>query len=141
MATEQTPLISVQDDTSVLHTGGQDANQKPVKRQTPLPKVQLFAMLLIQFCEPVTATVIYPFVVSLVNETGTQYAYKLFCEILTPKYRCDRWGSGEDGLLCWNYRKWPYQTIIPEALTRTRLLGISFLCSGGLDCFCMGPSI
>lgn len=44
--------------------------KKPVKKQTPLPKMQIFAMFLIQFCEPVTATVIYPFVVSLVNETG-----------------------------------------------------------------------
>ncbi|KZP11428.1 MFS general substrate transporter [Athelia psychrophila] len=71
MPTERTPLVSDQDGTSepVQYTAVQDA-KKPKKKQTPLPKVQLFAMMLIQFCEPVTGTVIYPFVVSLVNETG-----------------------------------------------------------------------
>lgn len=37
---------------------------------TPLPKMQLFIVLLIQFAEPVTATVIYPFVNQFVRETG-----------------------------------------------------------------------
>ncbi|KAF9007549.1 major facilitator superfamily multidrug-resistance, DHA1 sub-family [Cyathus striatus] len=38
--------------------------------QTPLPKFQLFMVLLIQFAEPVTATVIYPFVNQFVRDTG-----------------------------------------------------------------------
>ncbi|KAF8640218.1 hypothetical protein AX16_010115 [Volvariella volvacea WC 439] len=38
--------------------------------RTPLPKLQLFTVLLIQFTEPVTATVIYPFVNQFVRETG-----------------------------------------------------------------------
>lgn len=37
---------------------------------TPLPKFQLFIIFLIQFAEPVTATVIYPFVNQLIRETG-----------------------------------------------------------------------
>ncbi|TFK75086.1 major facilitator superfamily multidrug-resistance, DHA1 sub-family [Pluteus cervinus] len=43
--------------------------QNSVER-TPLPKFQLFIVLLIQFAEPVTATVIYPFVIPFVQETG-----------------------------------------------------------------------
>ncbi|KZP07582.1 MFS general substrate transporter [Athelia psychrophila] len=66
---EQTPLVSSQDDTSIHYTTIRDT-KKAVKKRTPLPKVQFFAMMLVQFCEPVIATVIYPFVVSLVNETG-----------------------------------------------------------------------
>ncbi|KZP22950.1 MFS general substrate transporter [Athelia psychrophila] len=72
MPTEQTPL-SDQDGASASeqYTAVQTAKRPAaVKKQTPLPKMQLFAMMLVQFCEPVTGTVIYPFVVSLVNETG-----------------------------------------------------------------------
>jgi hypothetical protein len=39
-------------------------------RPTPLPKFQLFIILLIQFAEPVTALVIYPFVNQFVRDTG-----------------------------------------------------------------------
>jgi hypothetical protein len=38
--------------------------------RTPLPKLQLAILFLIQFAEPVTATVIYPFVNQFVRETG-----------------------------------------------------------------------
>ncbi|KAF8872620.1 major facilitator superfamily multidrug-resistance, DHA1 sub-family [Infundibulicybe gibba] len=38
--------------------------------RTPLPKFQIFILNLIQFAEPVTATVIYPFVNRFVRETG-----------------------------------------------------------------------
>lgn len=47
-----------------------DITKKQDKEPTPLPQMQLFSVLLTQFCEPVTGTVIYPFVVSLVNESG-----------------------------------------------------------------------
>lgn len=39
-------------------------------KRTPLPKLQLAVVFLIQFAEPVTAMVIYPFVNQLVRETG-----------------------------------------------------------------------
>ncbi|KAF9532650.1 major facilitator superfamily domain-containing protein [Crepidotus variabilis] len=39
-------------------------------RPTPLPKLQLFITLLVQFAEPVTALVIYPFINQLVRDTG-----------------------------------------------------------------------
>ncbi|KAJ6549461.1 major facilitator superfamily domain-containing protein [Mycena sp. CBHHK59/15] len=41
----------------------------PVKR-TPLPKFQVFIILFIQFSEPVTALVIYPFIIQFVRDTG-----------------------------------------------------------------------
>jgi hypothetical protein len=38
--------------------------------RTPLPKLQLAIVFLIQFAEPITATVIYPFINQFVRETG-----------------------------------------------------------------------
>ncbi|KAH7928077.1 MFS general substrate transporter [Leucogyrophana mollusca] len=40
------------------------------QRNTPLPKLQLFVLLYVQLAEPITSTVIYPFVNQLVRETG-----------------------------------------------------------------------
>jgi len=37
---------------------------------TPLPKIQLFIVIVIQIAEPVTSTVIYPFVNDLVRAIG-----------------------------------------------------------------------
>jgi len=44
-----------------------DAKDQP---QTPLPKFQLFLVFLIQFSEPIAASVIYPFVNQFVRDTG-----------------------------------------------------------------------
>ncbi|KAF5359368.1 hypothetical protein D9756_003059 [Leucocoprinus leucothites] len=41
-----------------------------IQPRTPLPKFQLFLVLLIHFSEPITAVVIYPFVNQFVRETG-----------------------------------------------------------------------
>jgi MFS family permease len=38
--------------------------------KTPLPKYQLFLTLFIQSSEPITATVIYPFIAQLIRSTG-----------------------------------------------------------------------
>lgn len=56
---ERTPLLV---DNEAVSTAS-----KPV---TPLPKLQLFCVYFIQFAEPVTATVVYPFIVQLVRDTG-----------------------------------------------------------------------
>jgi len=40
------------------------------EKPTPLPKLQLFSVFLIQAAEPITATVIYPFINQFVRETG-----------------------------------------------------------------------
>ncbi|KAF9009942.1 major facilitator superfamily multidrug-resistance, DHA1 sub-family [Cyathus striatus] len=39
-------------------------------KRTPLPKFQLFMVLLVQVAEPITATVIYPFINQFVRDTG-----------------------------------------------------------------------
>jgi len=39
-------------------------------KRTPLPMAQLISVFLIQGAEPVTATVIYPFITKLIRETG-----------------------------------------------------------------------
>jgi hypothetical protein len=57
--TEYTPLL---DGSATL--------QAARKRATPLPRLQLFNVFFIQFAEPVTATVVYPFIVQLVRDTG-----------------------------------------------------------------------
>ncbi|KAJ7354091.1 major facilitator superfamily domain-containing protein [Mycena albidolilacea] len=54
------------EDDSVTRSQSHDEPVKP----TPIPKFQLFIILLIQFAEPITALVIYPFVVQFVRETG-----------------------------------------------------------------------
>jgi hypothetical protein len=41
-----------------------------VKERTPLPWSQLFIVYLVQFAEPVTAAVIFPFINQFVRETG-----------------------------------------------------------------------
>ncbi|KAF8069881.1 major facilitator superfamily domain-containing protein [Lyophyllum atratum] len=43
---------------------------RPSTKKKPLPLVQLIILLLIQFSEPVTSTVIYPFVNQFVRDTG-----------------------------------------------------------------------
>jgi hypothetical protein len=40
------------------------------KPRTPLPKFQLVLVMLIQFAEPITALVIYPFINQFVRSTG-----------------------------------------------------------------------
>ncbi|KAJ7352341.1 major facilitator superfamily multidrug-resistance, DHA1 sub-family [Mycena albidolilacea] len=45
-------------------------NAEAVKKRVPIPKFQVAIILLIQFAEPITALVIYPFVVQFVRDTG-----------------------------------------------------------------------
>lgn len=44
--------------------------QRHPQKRTPLPKYQLFIAFLIQFSEPITASVILPFVPQFVRSTG-----------------------------------------------------------------------
>ena len=44
--------------------------RKQAKTRTPLPRLQLFTIFLIQFAEPITATVIYSFVPQFIRNTG-----------------------------------------------------------------------
>ncbi|KAJ7659155.1 major facilitator superfamily domain-containing protein [Mycena polygramma] len=40
------------------------------RKPTPLPKLQVLILILIQFAEPVTALVIYPFIIQFIRDTG-----------------------------------------------------------------------
>ncbi|KAF7337175.1 MFS domain-containing protein [Mycena venus] len=65
MLDEEAPARS----QSEAETRSQPHDNAATKR-TPIPKFQLFILLLIQFAEPMTALVIYPFVVQFVRDTG-----------------------------------------------------------------------
>ncbi|KAJ7082879.1 major facilitator superfamily domain-containing protein [Mycena belliarum] len=57
------------DNTQIQQEHDAEAPAVPKKR-TPLPRFQVFILLFIQFSEPVTALVIYPFIMQLVRDTG-----------------------------------------------------------------------
>ncbi|KAF7312025.1 Major facilitator superfamily multidrug-resistance DHA1 sub-family [Mycena indigotica] len=50
--------------------GAMEEPQAVAKRRTPLPKFQVFILLFIQFAEPVTALVIYPFIMQFIRDIG-----------------------------------------------------------------------
>ncbi|KAJ7083615.1 major facilitator superfamily multidrug-resistance, DHA1 sub-family [Mycena belliarum] len=56
----------------MVHSDGRrDGIEARRKRtRTPIPKVQVAIVLFIQFAEPITALVIYPFIVQFVRDTG-----------------------------------------------------------------------
>ena len=54
-----------------MSRGGADGRATiPKPERTPLPKISLFILFLIQFSEPITATVTYPFIDKFVRDTG-----------------------------------------------------------------------
>ena len=59
---------AVRDDDHESPTSG--GNASPVQAITPLPKLQILSVSMIQFTEPITALVIYPFINQLIRETG-----------------------------------------------------------------------
>ncbi|PPR03542.1 hypothetical protein CVT24_007029 [Panaeolus cyanescens] len=57
------------DPSPIVHNVD-DEFDDTAREPTPLPKFQLFIVLLVQFAEPITAVVIYPFINQFVRETG-----------------------------------------------------------------------
>ena len=57
---------SIQAECDLVLQNNDGVQEQP----TPLPKLQLYSVFLIQAAEPVTATVIYPFINQFVRETG-----------------------------------------------------------------------
>lgn len=53
-----------------LSTQSLDELDVKVAMRTPLPKFQLFLVMLIQVAEPITALVIYPFINQFIKDTG-----------------------------------------------------------------------
>ncbi|KAK7053829.1 protein zinc induced facilitator-LIKE 1 [Favolaschia claudopus] len=63
--------MAVDEDQNRTHTPNDEATALLPKTQpTPLPKAQLSILFLVQLSEPVTATVIYPFIAQIVRDTG-----------------------------------------------------------------------
>jgi hypothetical protein len=60
---ETSPALDTQSHDELNH------NAKDAAR-TPLPKFQLFLVMLIQVAEPITALVIYPFINQFIKDTG-----------------------------------------------------------------------
>ena len=64
----EVPLRATDDEPA--HSVVDEAQEERPAAETPLPKLQLFILLYIQLAEPITSTVIYPFVNQLVRKTG-----------------------------------------------------------------------
>jgi hypothetical protein len=67
MASEQTSLM---EQVESLEYDSILPVEQALTKSTPLPKLQLFSILYIQFSEPITTTVIYPFIIQLIRDTG-----------------------------------------------------------------------
>ena len=57
-------------ESNNLNASSSDESGTKIVGRTPLPKLQLAIILLIQFTEPLTATVVYPFIIQCVRDTG-----------------------------------------------------------------------
>ena len=63
--------MTASEETTPLLSGDVERSpERAAKKETPLPLRQLAIVYLIQFCEPLTGLVIYPFIAELVQETG-----------------------------------------------------------------------
>ncbi|KAJ7220227.1 major facilitator superfamily domain-containing protein [Mycena pura] len=51
-------------------TNSRHAGPTIPQKRTPLPKLQVFILMIIQFSEPLTALVIYPFIMQLIRDIG-----------------------------------------------------------------------
>ena len=61
------------EEDNVVHNNDSDSVGTPttmLDKPTPLPKLQMFIVFLVQFSEPVAGLVIYPFINQFVRETG-----------------------------------------------------------------------
>lgn len=95
-----------------LESPASDGTVSPKKR-TPLPKAQLFIVLLIQFCEPISAGVIYPFMPQFVRDTGItrgdeakvgHYAGIIVRAVSTSSFGRRPNGKSGIGILLWGMR-------------------------------------
>jgi hypothetical protein len=58
-------VLSISEETNGVLERVKDENTR-----TPLPKLQLTIIMMVQLAEPVTSSVVYPFIPQLVRETG-----------------------------------------------------------------------
>lgn len=77
---ERSPLITASHDHTTSESNSRSRNTSPnlkshrharrTRPVTPIPKFQIAVLLFLSLAEPVTNTVIYPFVNQLIEETG-----------------------------------------------------------------------
>jgi hypothetical protein len=95
--------------------------------RTPLPKFQLFLILLIQFSEPITAVVIYPFVNQFVRDTGITQGDDRKTGYYAGVIVCDLFVQSAASKLHYNH-----------AMIRFCVSGIGFLFRRSCDSFPVG---
>lgn len=70
MSSERSPLTTEHDPPCYHAIQRVDDTTPYLTKATPLPKMQMFSIMYIQLAEPITASVIFPFVVQVVRNTG-----------------------------------------------------------------------
>lgn len=70
MRRQETTASDPEDLGIVSHDDANEPTTIPRPTRTPLPKISLFIIFLIQFSEAITANVIYPFINKFVRDTG-----------------------------------------------------------------------
>lgn len=73
----ETPLLieAADEETPLL-------KQKQQKAPTPLPKLQIGIVLLLQLCEPLCSMSIYPYINEVRSHTTSDWPVLLMCSIL-----------------------------------------------------------
>ncbi|KAG6918430.1 hypothetical protein DXG01_014609 [Tephrocybe rancida] len=84
----------------------------PIKR-TPLPKLQLLVLYSVQFAEPITATVILPFVNQFVRDTGVtggdERKTGYYAGLIVPDFTISTVGRPVlGGVLAEPAKRWPH---------------------------------
>ena len=70
MTVMQGQETTASDPENLSHDDANEQTMIPKPKRTPLPKISLLIIFLIQFSEPITGTVIYPFINRFVRDTG-----------------------------------------------------------------------
>ena len=112
------------------------------KRTTPLPKVQLFTLLYLQLAEPITSTVIRPFIVKVRTKELRLAKRASSSDIIITVYWRNRhiWWCLQNRLLCWTcraYRPRSYTSL----LNHKPIVGVAVLPYGSSHDSSMGSSL
>ena len=115
-------------------SGDNDETSSPRRQveRTPLPKLQLFVISSIQFAEPITALVIYPFINQFVRDTGVTKGDErktgYYAGIIVSFFLCCRnvfnwpWLSGIYVLLGRDVDRFPVGLVIRSLRTQAGII-------------------
>ena len=108
---------------------------------TPLPKVQLFTLLYLLLAEPITSTVIRPFIVK-VRTKELRVAKRAGSDITITVYWRNRhnWWCLQNRLLCWTCRAY-HPRFYTSLLNHKSIVGIAVLPYGSSHDSSMGSSL